>query len=387
MKKATRRFSISIGILIIISSICRGSPPENIHVHLHGTNATSSMHEAGESDYAYNPLKHPRYPIHPKYPPSYSKYPYNPFKHPSYPRHPKYPPPYPKYPSPPFNPRARAQCSCGKIPINAKNRVIGSIETRPHEFPWMVRIQGGCQGGTCGGALISPRLVLSAYHCTWSTAVPPYDGSTPCDHRDERRVAIIGQHDINNFRSNHHNTIPIIDVKYPNHGKHVFRQGDYDTHDFAILVLKYPAKFSKTIQPICLPQQGQEFYGVNAIAAGWGRFAPPQVNTNESPVLRAASVRVARKRYKHYNFLGTYIQKDGKYKDPCSGDSGSPLMYLNQRTLKYVVIGTVRGNGYDCRDGTVANFEKTTFGLWNKVSNWVDFTKGVMRAMGEPVCS
>ena len=67
-------------------------------------------------------------------------------------------------------------------------------------------------------------------------------------------------------------------------------------------------------------------------------------------------------------------------------NAGGPLMYLNKRTLKYVVIGTVRGNGYDCRTDTVATFEKTDLGLWNKVSNWVYFIKGVMHHMGEPVC-
>jgi len=38
-------------------------------------------------------------------------------------------------------------CSCGKAPKTGANRVIGGTEARPHEFPWMVRIVGGCAMG------------------------------------------------------------------------------------------------------------------------------------------------------------------------------------------------------------------------------------------------
>merc|ERR1712142_471107 len=44
-------------------------------------------------------------------------------------------------------------CSCGKAPKTGANRVIGGTEARPHEFPWMVRIVGGCAMDSCGGAL------------------------------------------------------------------------------------------------------------------------------------------------------------------------------------------------------------------------------------------
>ena len=62
---------------------------------------------------------------------------------------------------------------------------------------------------------------------------------------------------------------------------------------------------------------------MNAVAAGWGRFAPYYKSTRESSVLRAVELKVANKRYKHYSMIGTLIQDDdGVYRDPCSGDSG-----------------------------------------------------------------
>ena len=179
----------------------------------------------------------------------------------------------------------------------------------------------------CGGSLISPHLVLSAYHCTWSKKAPPYDGSTPCDHSDGKRNAILGHNKIignRKLKKDLYYTIPIIDVIYPNPGKQKFKRRDYHSHDLAILVLKFPAKLSRNIQPICLPEQDQDFSGVTANAAGWGRFAAPRVSKKQSRMLKAVSLTVSKKKYKHYNFIGTKLMKNkkGEYKDPCSGDSG-----------------------------------------------------------------
>ena len=73
--------------------------------------------------------------------------------------------------------------------------------------------------------------------------------------------------------------------------------------------------------------------------------------------------------------------------DPCSGDSGGPLMWKNPRTNQFVIIGrykskiyfdikicylyqflgTVQGHGYDCRQGKTNTFEGSDNGLWSKV--------------------
>ena len=45
----------------------------------------------------------------------------------------------------------------------AKNRIIGGMETEVNEYPWMVRVIS--LRGACGGSLISNAWVLSAAHC------------------------------------------------------------------------------------------------------------------------------------------------------------------------------------------------------------------------------
>jgi len=68
--------------------------------------------------------------------------------------------------------------------------------------------------------------------------------------------------------------------------------------------------------------------------------------------------------------FGTLVEKRaGEYQEPCAGDSGGPLMYKTDGPKgRWVVIGTVKGGGFDCRDGTVDAFDGHKEGVWNRVS-------------------
>jgi hypothetical protein len=179
------------------------------------------------------------------------------------------------------------------------------------------------------------------------------------------------------------------DVKYPNHAG--FNYYDRLSHDFALLILKVrkskrkghwvyhsqtPAKFSATIRPICFPTrvsrhlnitpppslQGAEFVGKWAIAAGWGRFTTPDVSKRQSQYLREVDLMVLGES-NHPKMLQTEVKKiDGIHQDPCSGDSGGPLMYQDWGSDRWIIIGTVQGGGFDCRTDTVNGN-----GIWNKV--------------------
>ena len=82
-------------------------------------------------------------------------------------------------------------------------------------------------------------------------------------------------------------------------------------------------RFDDTISPICLPKRNEEFGGGNAVAAGWGRFDKPTMNTGQSPVLRKVWLTVSNKKYRHKKMFGTILSmRDNQYQDPCSGDSG-----------------------------------------------------------------
>ena len=92
------------------------------------------------------------------------------------------------------------------------------------------------------------------------------------------------------------------------------------------------------VNPICLPAPYEESTGVEAFAAGWGRFASPEVSTAQSKNLLFTKLRVSNQVYKHYFMFGTYLMKNsnGQYKDPCSGDSG--IFLINGNTKDFYII-------------------------------------------------
>ena len=134
----------------------------------------------------------------------------------------------------------------------------------------------------------------------------------------------MGQHEIRrqNFKSYY--WIPIIDAKAPPHGG--LSKRHLNSHDFALMILKHPAKFSNKVAPICLPKPNDKFSGETAVAAGWGRYAAPHISQNQSTYLRKVYLTVSSKVYKHKFMFGTKLDWNGEvYKDACSGDSGALL--------------------------------------------------------------
>merc|ERR1712215_256037 len=254
---------------------------------------------------------------------------------------------------------------CG-IGGETRSRIIGGSVATPREFPWMVRLHTGT-GGSCGGALVSPKVVLSAFHCQYDK----YEGKL-----FKNGIAILGAHK-NPWSHQNHIEIPYNDVRHP---EHPYKIGDpfYSfVHDFLLIVLDEPAKMSDNVKTICLPPPNSNYGGSFAVAAGWGRFANPDVNTTQSPVLRKVTLEVSPEVYYHYHYLGTLLKNnsDGEWMDPCSGDSGGPLMHKNKQTKRWTLIGTVSGGGYDCEEGEVGTVEGSTNGFWNKVnshSKWLE---------------
>jgi len=268
------------------------------------------------------------------------------------------------------------------VPEFDLNEISGGRHAPPNAFPWIVRLVGGCPRGLCAGTLVSPRVVLSAYHCTVAIGSP---SNQPCDHSDGKRLAVLGRHVFEYHLIDTYETIPVIQVSAPPHAPLVTH--DDRTHDFALLLLQYPARYHSRVSPICLPQPNAEYGGLGAIALGWGRFAKPSVSKMQSPVLRMVQLTVSPKRYRHTKIFGTKLSmKEGLYQDPCSGDSGGPLMYYDEPSGRYVLIGTVQGGGYDCRQDSVGWFEGSDNGVWNKVSAHMQWIQGTMERLGERVC-
>nr|BAN15733.1 serine protease like protein [Cryptotympana facialis]BAP76071.1 serine protease like protein [Cryptotympana facialis] len=143
-------------------------------------------------------------------------------------------------------------CVCGTKNYNT-SRIYNGEETRPNEYPWLALVVSlkGEKFYDCGGSIISNKYVLSAAHC--------FDETT-------RRVDVyLGVHDVTEAENGHVKKYTV---------QHVIIHPRYDDvdslADIALLKLSEKIRFSRTIRPICLPENERELRGNSLLFAGWG---------------------------------------------------------------------------------------------------------------------
>jgi len=172
------------------------------------------------------------------------------------------------------------------------------------------------------------------------------------------------------------------------------KHGAKNEHDFAILVLKKAVAFSDKIRPICLPLQNYDTLlysaGRRAVAAGWGmQHTDNKIDAHtklQSKLLKRVNLQITGSTDDHPKMFGTKVEfKRGEYQDPCAGDGGGPLMDRldtggEEKYNRWVLIGTLQGGGYDCRNGELLQDKE---GIWNKVSYWTDWIKDQIKGKGK----
>ena len=195
-------------------------------------------------------------------------------------------------------------------------RIILGRQTTTLRIPWIVRIGDGECENFCGGALISNDLVLTAAHCHSDVNSLVTLGDTDCFEYDEGEITIkVKQwfdHD---------------DYRLADNSK-------YALNDISIVMLAKKVKFSKAIQPICLPSKLslEDLENKKATAAGWGDHEVNETRGEDwNSNLHEVSLEILPS--EQCEILNEDIEYKGAYNSSntlCVGDSD----YINGRSLK-----------------------------------------------------
>ncbi|XP_076269454.1 mast cell protease 1A-like [Rhynchophorus ferrugineus] len=202
----------------------------------------------------------------------------------------------------------------------SKNRISYGRESEDSGRPYMVYnviIMKNGKVKSCGGALASSRYIITAGHCfpedsdIWSIAV------------------VYGTNDITSKDKGHQ-----VTKTYIRHPLYNVRSDGFAQNDIALIKLDEPLNFTDKVQTIRLPNKSNEhesFLGASATVSGWGLTE----TGHPSNVLKEANVKIidddiiCRGPRSLICAIGTNDET------PCSGDSGSPLIWND------VLIGIV----------------------------------------------
>ena len=235
---------------------------------------------------------------------------------------------------------------CGTDRQKYASRIIGGMETKRGEFPWLALMRPlGATNWNCGGSLISCSWVLTAAHCVTEDSGdchPLTCSLNTCKtFPDKARELMFGQHDIRERSKN----IIVISEKILPHKEFNYCSGKSDV---ALIKLKKSVltKTSKNVNTICLPVEYPEelSVGLKATVAGHGNTKVVQdsstgqwsseKSSNIMKKLDSELVKTEDCIKAHYHPLGGYtLSKEQNLclrvlegQDACHGDSGGPLM-------------------------------------------------------------
>ncbi|KAI5107400.1 transmembrane protease serine 3, partial [Silurus meridionalis] len=210
---------------------------------------------------------------------------------------------------------------CGSRPQYSA-RIVGGNLSQEGQFPWQVSLQFQNEH-LCGGSIIGARWILTAAHCVYGFAFPPLwtvlAGLTEQPSTGAKYLAV---------------------EKIIYHGRYRPKGLDYD---IALLKLSQPLTFNGYIEPICLPNFGEEFEdGKICWISGWGATddggeASSSLHSARVPLIsaKACSQPEVYQGYISPGMICAGYLEGGT--DSCqAGDSGGPLACEDSSVWKLV---------------------------------------------------
>ncbi|XP_053115709.1 prostasin isoform X2 [Hemicordylus capensis] len=254
------------------------------------------------------------------------------------------------------------QVLCG---TPAMGRIVGGMDAQSGQWPWQVNVNFDGHH-VCGATLIASQWLITAAHCFPS-------------------INPIGQYEV---------TLGAFQLKNPSPDirgrqvEQVIKHPDYTNDegskgDIALVKLKEPVSYSRTIRPICLPATSVSFpNGMKCTVTGWGNVlthtslaAPMTLQQLEVPIIGTDTCKCLYNRNPdpedphiiHSDMICAGFA-EGK-KDACQGDSGGPLScYVDNAWLLAGVVSWGDACGQPNRPG-----------VYISVSPYVDWIKENVR--------
>uniref|UniRef100_A0A3P8XFF7 Transmembrane serine protease 3a n=1 Tax=Esox lucius TaxID=8010 RepID=A0A3P8XFF7_ESOLU len=223
-----------------------------------------------------------------------------------------------------FPPYVSAEC--GSRP-QFSSRIVGGNVSASGQFPWQVSLHFQREH-LCGGSVVAAHWILTAAHCVYELPFPTLWSV---------HVGLIKQ------PANDARALVVDKIIY--HGLYRPKALDYDV---ALLKLAEPLTFN--VEPICLPNFGEDFeVGTMCWISGWGATLE---GGNASDSLLSArvpliSTKACRAPGVYQGYISSGMICAGYLEggtDSCQGDSGGPLA-CKQSSVWKLVGATSWGQG------------------------------------------
>jgi hypothetical protein len=278
----------------------------------------------------------------------------------------------PADPIPPADPTPAPPCGI-RNSVGLTNRIVNlnlrNDDSKFGEFPWqaaIIQIKDGEFVFIGGGALISPKFVLTAPHI--------FRNATNDD-----LLVRLGEYDLKSTKEEFQfQDLRVRDIII--HPQVNYRNG---LNDIAILELEPEAKMAPNIGPICLPDDRDVYENMRCTVTGWGKNKFGKEGTYQSvmkvvdlPLVNNAQCQEMLRLTK----LGPRFQLFDKFRcaggeegfDACHGDGGGPLTCVRTHNGQdfYTLAGIVAW-GVGCGEQDVP-------GVYIDIVQYVDWIDDVI---------
>ncbi|KAH8401366.1 hypothetical protein KR009_004948, partial [Drosophila setifemur] len=236
-------------------------------------------------------------------------------------------------------------------------RIVGGWETHINYFPHQVSLQLGTRHG-CGGAILSPTIILTAAHCVLEYSKPQYymiragssEWASGGSYVRIRRI-----------------------IPHPK-----FHEPTRMNNDIALVQLQTPLVYNQAIQPISLVTKEDRIQPMAQLfVSGWGSMSVSQLQPEKRLRYTVVQRRDQDQCARNYVGGGTVTstmfcagtQMGGR--DSCQGDSGGPLVTSIDGRMK--IMGIVSW-GFGCANAIFP-------GVYTKVSEYNDWIAQTMEEL------